>query len=69
VDNDFRKAIGHGTFSIRGNKIVIHRDAKLVHVEEMDLARFMMRLKRQNVLFECLANVIVEPKKKGSLAP
>lgn len=65
VDNDFRNAIGHATFSVRNKKVVIYRDAKLVPLEAMDLAEFMMRLKRQNVLFQCLVNVIAELKRNS----
>jgi hypothetical protein len=64
VDNDFRNAIAHGAFSVRNKKIVIYRDAKLVPSDEMELADFMIRLKRQNVLYHCLVCVLVDLKKR-----
>jgi len=60
VDNPFRNAIAHGTFAIRNKRVIVYKDAKLVPIEEMELHEFMMRLKRQNVLFHCLINVIAE---------
>jgi hypothetical protein len=65
VDNDFRNAIAHGTYGLVNKKIVLYKDAKLLPLEEMDLGEFMMRLKDQNVLFQCLVNTLVAKKKLG----
>lgn len=65
LDSAFRNAIGHCTFSVRGKKVVIYGDAKLVPTEEMELDQFMIRLKRANVIFICLFNVLAELKRQG----
>jgi hypothetical protein len=66
VDNEFRNAIAHGTLSIRNKKVTIYRDAKLTPARRpMELADFMMRMKRQNVLYICLLNVLWDLTKSG----
>jgi hypothetical protein len=65
VDNDFRNAIAHGTYAVVNKRIVLYRDAKLLPFQEMELGEFMMRSKDQNVLFQCLVNVLVARKNSG----
>jgi hypothetical protein len=67
VDNDFRNALAHGTYAIVNKKIVLYRDTTLIPFEEMELHEFMMRSKNQNVLFTCLADVLVAKKRLGFL--
>ena len=65
LDNPFRNAIAHCTLSVRDKKVVIYRDAKLVPINTMKLADFMIRLKRTNVIFICLFNTLAELKRRG----
>lgn len=65
VDNEFRNALAHGTYAMVNKKIVLYRDAKLSPVEEMELSEFMKRSKDQNVLFQCLVNVLAAKKRSG----
>jgi hypothetical protein len=65
VDNDFRNALAHGTYALVNKKVVLYADAKLLPVQEMELDEFMMRIKDQNVLFQCLVKVLVAKKKSG----
>jgi len=65
VDNDFRNAIAHGTYGLVNKKIALYKDARLLPFEEIELHEFMMRLKDQNVLFQCLVNALVDKKKSG----
>ena len=65
VDNDFRNALAHGTYSLVGKKVVLYRDAKLIPFQEMELHEFMMRSKDQNVLFQCFVSVLVAKKGPG----
>jgi len=65
VDNDFRNALAHGTYTIVSKGIVLYKDAKLLPFDEMKLHEFMMRTKEQNVLYMCLFNVLAAKKKSG----
>ena len=73
VDNQFRNALSHGTYAITNKKIVLLKDAKLIPSDDpeaaMSLDRFMIRIKIQNVLYQCLVNVLVEKKKSGFFMP
>jgi len=65
VDNDFRNALAHGTYTIVSKGVVLYKDAKLSPFDKMKLHEFMMRTKEQNVLFMCLFNVLAAKKKSG----
>jgi len=69
VDNAFRNALAHGTYAMVHGRIVLFKDAKLEKSDEMELSEFMIRLKKQNVLYACLVNVLVAKKKSGFLVP
>jgi len=60
VDSPLRNALAHGTYMFAGKKIVLFQDAKLKPMREMDLAGFIMRAKAQDVLLQCLVNLLRE---------
>ncbi|MEM2146271.1 MAG: hypothetical protein QW279_12985 [Candidatus Jordarchaeaceae archaeon] len=62
VDNKFRNALAHGTWNIEGKDIVLFEDANLIPFERLTLDKFMIRAKEQNVIFQCLINVIIKMK-------
>ncbi|HKM78261.1 MAG TPA: hypothetical protein VJZ03_04235 [Candidatus Bathyarchaeia archaeon] len=66
VDNEFRNAIAHCTLAVRDKKVILYKDATLTQIlEDMEVYEFMMRVKRENVLFICVFNVLAELKKQG----
>lgn len=71
LDNDFRNALAHGTWAVIDKKIVLFKDAKLLppsdSESEMTLDRFMLRIKNQNVLYQCLNYVLWQKIKSGLL--
>lgn len=73
VDSDFRNSLSHGTYAIVGTQIVLFNDAKLFPSTDpeaqMPLDKFMLRIKTQNVLYQCLINVLAQKKAAGFLTP
>jgi hypothetical protein len=73
VDNEFRNSLSHGTWAVINHKIVLFKDAKLLPSSDpeakMSLHRFMMRIKSQNVLYQCLINVLDKKAKSGFFMP
>jgi hypothetical protein len=65
VDNEFRNALAHGTYAFVDDKIVLYKDATLIPFEELELDKFIIRSKEQNVLFHCLFEVLAAKKKEG----
>jgi hypothetical protein len=65
VDNEFRNSLAHGTWAIENKKIVLFRDATLEPYERLELAKFMIKIKRQNLLYACL-NYLIEEKRKAN---
>jgi hypothetical protein len=67
VDSDFRNSLAHGTWAIektmKNKKIVLFKDAELEPYEKLELADFMIRIKRQNLLYTCLKYLIEEKRK------
>jgi hypothetical protein len=68
LDNKFRNSVAHGLWAIENKKIVLFEDAKLIPFEKLDLSRFIIRVKTQNVLFSCLMNLLYKKVKNGFLA-
>ena len=62
VDNKFRNALAHGTWALENKQVVIFDDAELIPDDPIELKDFMLRIKKQNVLFICLYNVLAERK-------
>ncbi len=65
VDSNFRNSLAHGTWALESKEVVLFDDAKLVPVEKLSLVDFMIKVKNQNVLFQCMANVIANKKNSG----
>lgn len=63
VDSNFRNTLAHGTWALENKQVVLFDDAKLIPNEKLDLDKFMLKTKKQNVLFLCLINVLAERKK------
>ena len=60
VDNDFRNSLAHGTWAVINKKVVLFKDARLIPYEKLELADFIMKAKKQNVLYSCLVSTIDE---------
>jgi len=58
IDRSFRNSLAHGAYAIANRKIVLFDDAKLQPTEQLELGECMMRGKRQEVLFQCLMNIL-----------
>jgi hypothetical protein len=73
VDNEFRNSLSHGTYAVINKKVVLFKDAKLLPSSdpeaEMTLDKFMMRIKSQNVLYQCLVDVLDKKMKSGFFKP
>lgn len=69
VDSDFRNALSHATYAVENKQIVLLKDAKLTPATDpqarMSLGDFMIRIKTQDVLYQCLVNVLVDKKNAG----
>jgi hypothetical protein len=63
VDSDFRNTLAHGTWAVENRQVVLFNDAQLNLNEQLPLAEFMLKTKKQNVLLLCLINVLNERKK------
>jgi hypothetical protein len=63
VDSDFRNSLAHGTWALENKQVVLFEDAKLVPYEKLDLGEFIIKTKKQNVLFQCLVNVLASKHK------
>jgi len=69
VESDFRNALAHGLFGIKNKKMVLYKNAKLELLDELDLADFIMKMKSQNVLSQCLVKCVADKVKKGFFLP
>ena len=73
VDSAFRNSLAHGTYAIANKQVVLFNDAKLLPSTDpeaqMPLDKFMLRVKTQNVLYQCLVHVLADKKSKGFFAP
>jgi hypothetical protein len=65
VDNPLRNALAHATYALADDKVVLFDDATLEPIEELDLGHIMMRAKDQDVLFQCLLNILDDRAKHG----
>lgn len=65
IDNPLRNAMAHASYALINSKIVLFDDATLEPFEELDLGHIMMRTKDQDVLFQCLLNVLNDKAKEG----
>jgi len=60
---NFRNSLAHGTWAIENKQVVLFDDAKLIPYEKLDLDKFIIKTKSQNIIFVCLANLLVAKKK------
>lgn len=65
INNTFRNSLAHGTWAVENKKVVLFEDAKFIISETLSLDEFMIRTKKQNVLFVCLVNVLAEKHRKN----
>jgi hypothetical protein len=68
VDSQFRNSLAHGAWAIENKQVILFEDADLVPFERLDLADFIIKAKKQNVLYACLVNVVVNKAKEGFFA-
>lgn len=69
VDSKFRNSLAHGTWAVEKNQVVLFEDAELVPYERLDFDKFMIKAKKQNILYSCLATIIIQKFKAGFFAP
>ena len=65
INNKFRNSLAHGTWAIENSQIVLFEDAKLIPFEKLELLDFLLKVRRQNLLFSCLSSVISDKIEKG----
>jgi hypothetical protein len=65
LDNKFRNSLSHGLWAIENKEIVLFEDAKLVPFAKLSLAKFIIGVKTQNVLYACLMNVLTKKGKEN----
>jgi hypothetical protein len=69
VDSNFRNSLAHGTWAIENNQVVLFEDAELVPYERLNFDKFLIKAKKQNILYSCLAGIIIQRFKAGFFAP
>lgn len=65
VDLEFRNSLAHGLIGTKNQRIILYRNAKFDISDIMDLARFMIRVKEQSVVTQCLIEAIVQKGRTG----
>jgi hypothetical protein len=65
VDNKFRNSLAHGTWAVENKEIVLFNDAKLEPYATLGLADFIVKMKEQNLLYNCLLCVLNDRWKAG----
>ena len=65
LDIEFRNSLAHGLFTQRGGKVILYKNAKFEILKEMDIAHFMIGIKRANVLSMALMEVFNRKVKSG----
>jgi hypothetical protein len=58
VDSPLRNALAHGTYTIQPGKITVFKSASLNGPVEMSFGQFILKIKVQDVLLQCLINVL-----------
>ncbi len=58
VDSPLRNALAHGTYTVQPGTITLFKNANLNSPEEMSFGDFIMKTKTQDVLLQCLINVL-----------
>ena len=69
VDSKFRNSLAHGTWALENKQVVLFEDAELVPYERLNLGKFMIKAKNQNILYICLSAIIIQRFKAGFFAP
>lgn len=65
INTKFRNALAHGTWAIENNQIVLFENAKLIPFAKFELIDFLIKTRKQNLLFACLSSVISEKTVNG----
>ena len=65
IDSPLRNALAHGTYAVQPGKITVFKSAELNGPVEMSFGQFILKIKTQDVLLQCLINVL---KDKGLFA-
>lgn len=63
VDNKFRNSLAHGTWALENKQVVLFEDAELIPYDKLNLAEFIIKMKKQNLLYTCLEKVVIEKTK------
>jgi hypothetical protein len=67
VDSKFRNSLAHSTWAIEDEKVVLFEDADMIPYERLSLGEFVAKAKKLNILYACLAHVLVTRMKEGLL--
>lgn len=65
MDIEFRNALAHGLFGDLNQQVILYKNAKFDILDKMNLEDFMVRSKKQNLVTQCLVNVIAKKKRTG----
>jgi hypothetical protein len=65
LNSKFRNSLAHGTWAIENNQIVLFEDAKLIPFERLEVLDFLLKVRKQNVVFGCIWSVISDRIEKG----
>ena len=65
INSKFRNSLAHGTWAIENNQIVLFEDAELIPFERLEVLDFLLKVRKQNVVFGCISSVISDKIEKG----
>lgn len=65
VDSPLRNSLAHGTYAIVNDKVFLYDDATLLPIAKLELIEILARLKFEDVLFQCLVNLIRDKTNEG----
>ena len=65
LDNNIRNALAHSTWIIENGKIVLFKDAELIQCESIELPKFILSIKKLNVLYVILFETIKKKRTEG----
>jgi hypothetical protein len=67
VDSKFRNSLAHSTWAIENEKVVLFEDADVVPYEILTIDDFIAKAKKLNILYACLAHVLITQMADGLL--
>jgi hypothetical protein len=65
VDSSLRNALAHGTWIIENDKVVLFKNSELIACEYIELKKFFFVVRKLNILYVILFEVIKKKRKEG----